>query len=78
MWGIVFRTSPPSGSAPIDVPYSKLATDTDIFGTATAAQPPAATVSPSTADEIAKLAALRDSGAITPAELDSAKAKALA
>jgi len=59
-------------------PRPKLATDTDVFGTATAAQPPAATVSPSTADEIAKLATLRDSGAITPAEFDAAKAKALA
>ena len=40
--------------------------------------PQTAAVSPSTADEIAKLAALRDSGAITPAEFDAAKAKALA
>ena len=31
---------------------------------------------PSSADELAKLAALRDSGAITPAEFDAAKAKA--
>ena len=37
-----------------------------------------AVVSASAADEIAKLAALKDSGAITPAEFDSAKAKALA
>ncbi len=60
----------------------KLDTDTDVFATAPAvpaapAQPQAATVSPSAADEIAKLAALRDSGAITPAEFDAAKAKAL-
>jgi hypothetical protein len=32
----------------------------------------------SAADEITKLVALRDSGAITPAEFDAAKAKALA
>jgi hypothetical protein len=42
------------------------------------AAPPPAAVSHSTADEIAKLTALRDSGAITPAEYDAAKAKALA
>ena len=41
-----------------------------------AAAPAAA--APSSADEIAKLAALRDSGAITPAEFDTLKAKALA
>ena len=40
-----------------------------------AAQPVAAA---STADEIAKLSTLRDSGALTPAEFDVAKAKALA
>ena len=40
-------------------------------------QPPAA-VSPSTADEIAKLTTLRDSGDLTTAEFDAAKAKALA
>ncbi len=35
-------------------------------------------VASSSADEIAKLAALRDAGTITPAEFDAAKAKALA
>jgi Short C-terminal domain/Phospholipase_D-nuclease N-terminal len=43
-----------------------------------AAPPQAAAASGSTADEIAKLATLRDSGAITSAEFDAAKAKALA
>jgi len=40
--------------------------------------PQAAVASSTNADEIAKLAALRDSGAITPAEFDAAKAKAMA
>ena len=45
---------------------------------APAAPAPAAVAAPSSADEIAKLATLRDSGAITPEEFEAAKAKALA
>jgi hypothetical protein len=56
----------------------KLATDTDVFTAAPAVAAQPAAIGPSTADEIAKLAALRDSGAITPAEFDAAKAKTLA
>ena len=41
-------------------------------------QATAAPATASSADEIAKLAALRDAGSITPAEFDAAKAKALA
>lgn len=41
-------------------------------------EPQAPAVPYSTADEITKLTQLRDSGAITPAEFDAAKAKALA
>ena len=39
---------------------------------------PAAPAGPSAADQIAKLTALHDSGALTDAEFESAKAKALA
>ena len=56
----------------------KLDTDTDVFATAPAAAAQPAAVSPSTADEITKLAALRDSGAITSAEFEAAKSKMLA
>ena len=42
------------------------------------AQPMTAVASPSPADEIVKLAALKEFGAITAAEFDAAKAKALA
>ncbi|WP_157829585.1 SHOCT domain-containing protein [Nocardioides alpinus] len=41
-------------------------------------QPRHAAAAPSTADEIAKLASLRDSGALTAAEFDTQKARLLA
>ena len=56
---------------PKDVP-------SELFAAPSQASAQAAAVSPSSADEIAKLAALRDAGTITPAEFDAAKAKALA
>ena len=56
---------------------SPVAATASVAATSPAPVTPAA-VAPSSADEIAKLAALRDSGAITPAEFDSLKAKALA
>ena len=55
---------------PKDVP-------SELFAAPGHPQPQAAPSSSSAADEIAKLAALRDAGTITPAEFDAAKAKAL-
>ena len=46
--------------------------------TAIPVAPAAAPAGPSAADQIAKLTALHDSGALTDAEFESAKAKALA
>lgn len=45
---------------------------------APAVAPQQLATTPSTADEIAKLTTLRDSGALTPVEFDAAKAKVLA
>jgi zona occludens toxin (predicted ATPase) len=63
---------------PMDAEDAAPAAQTATPQTAAVAAPQTAAVAASSADEIAKLAALRDSGAITPAEFDAAKAKALA
>ena len=78
------QASPVAATA--SVAATSPATATPSAATPSAATPSAATPSaaapsaaaPSSADEIAKLAALRDSGAITPAEFDTLKARALA
>ena len=56
----------------------KGAVESEAFGATSAAPPQPTAASSSTADEIVKLATLRDSGAITSAKFDAAKAKALA
>ena len=77
IWIVVLFWIPFFGALIYIISRPKLAEDAEVAA-APQAQPPSAAVSPSTADEIAKLAALRDSGAITSAEFDAAKAKALA
>jgi len=77
IWILVLFWIPFFGAMIYLIVRPKLPMDAEVAA-APQAQPQAAAVSSSTADEIAKLAALRDSGAITPAEFDAAKAKALA
>ena len=77
IWILVLFWIPFFGAMVYIFTRPKLATDAEDTVAAPTAQPQAAAVSSSAADEIAKLAALRDSGAITPAEFDAAKAKAL-
>jgi hypothetical protein len=50
----------------------------DVVVAANATQPQQVVATASAADEITKLTGLRDSGVLTPAEFDLAKAKALA
>ena len=77
IWIIVLFWIPFFGALIYIISRPKLAMDAEV-GPAPEVQPQTATASSSTADEVAKLASLRDSGAITPAEFDAAKAKALA
>jgi hypothetical protein len=77
VWTFVLFWIPFFGAMIYIIARSKVPMD-EVAAGAPSAQPQAAPASPSSADEIAKLAALRDSGAITPAEFDAAKAKALA
>ncbi len=84
LWILVLFWIPFFGAMVYIIVRPKGTEDADVFGGAPAAQPAPviapqpATLNTSPADEIAKLATLRDSGAITPAEFDAAKAKALA
>lgn len=77
IWILVLFWLPFLGAMIYMISRPKLPMDTEVATASPAAQPQAAVVSGSAADEIAKLAALRDAGAITPAEFDAAKAKAL-
>ena len=78
IWILVLFWIPFFGALIYMIMRPKLPTDAEVYATVPAAQPQATSAGQSSADEIAKLAALRDSGAITPAEFDAAKAKALA
>ena len=80
VWILVLFWIPFFGAMIYLIARPKLPTDDEVAVAAPTAssQPQAAAVSTSSADEIAKLAALRDAGTITPAEFDAAKAKALA
>jgi len=82
IWVLILFWIPFFGAMIYIIVRPKGTADTEMFGSshpATApAQPAVAATSASSADEIAKLAALRDAGTITQAEFDAAKAKALA
>ncbi len=78
VWIVVLFVLPFLGAMIYMVTRPKGAVESDAFVATSAPPPPQPTASSSTADEIAKLATLRDSGAITSAEYDAAKAKALA
>ena len=84
IWVLILFWIPFFGAMIYLIARPKGTEDTEVFGTAPAAQAtpaaPAVVAAPkaSSADEIAKLAALRDAGTITQAEFDAAKAKALA
>ena len=80
IWILVLFWIPFFGAMIYLIARPKLPMDSEVATVAATAptQAQAAAVSASSADEVAKLAALRDSGAITPAEFDAAKAKALA
>ena len=80
VWILVLFWIPFFGAMIYLIARPKLPTDDEVATAAPVAptQPQAAPASASSADEIAKLAALRDAGTITPAEFDAAKAKALA
>ena len=83
IWVLILFWIPFFGAMIYLIARPKGTEDTEVFGTAPAAQAtpaaPAVVAAPkaSSADEIAKLAALRDAGTITPAEFEAAKAKAL-
>jgi hypothetical protein len=78
IWILVLFWLPFFGAMIYMIARPRLPMDAEVVVAAPSAQPQAAVVGRSSADEIAKLAALRDAGAITPAEFDAAKAKALA
>jgi len=83
IWVLILFWIPFFGAMIYLIARPRTAGDTDAFGSAAAtpvaAAAPSRSVAPSasSADEIAKLAALRDAGTITPAEFEAAKAKAL-
>jgi uncharacterized protein (DUF58 family) len=66
VWIVVLFWIPFFGAMVYLIARPKVPVDAEVAPEAVAAQPQSAAVSPSTADEIAKLAQLRDSGAITP------------
>ncbi len=80
IWILVLFWIPFFGAMIYLIARPKLPEDAEVAIVAPTAssQPQATAVSTSSADEIAKLAALRDAGTITSAEFDAAKAKALA